>query len=328
MAVRELPGGVSWRDKSYEAFASPMFVLRDALVHSSAGILAVGNTVIEETLVHTSPRRNHFSRDGNRVELRGTRSQNLPGRHVGLLSGASRNYFHLMIDSIARLAVLESSGLDRRGRLLLPTSLPIADEILQLLQWNGDSVRHVSDDETFLVEELVLPWTVHGQSCYHPCIKKFLYGLSKRVPVRSEQLPRKLYLSRTTSKNRQLLNEVDLISELEKHGFTAVNLEELSFETQIRLIRGADIIVAPHGAGLSNMIFASPHTRFLEIMMDSYVNWCFRRLAGMLCLTYDCVIGRAVGDWKELSPQVHGSKWFVSIPHVIAAVDQMARQVR
>ncbi len=44
--VRELPDQGMWAASHYTSFAPPVFVLRDVLVHSSAGILAVGDTVL------------------------------------------------------------------------------------------------------------------------------------------------------------------------------------------------------------------------------------------------------------------------------------------
>ena len=323
MRVRELPGNASWRNESYESFASPLFVIKDAVLHSSAGILAIGDTVLEETLIHTSPDRHGYDINGRSIDLHEHVRGALPGRHASLLTGSSGNYFHTLIDCIARLAVVTDSNMSHVGTLLLPQAAPQAGQLLRLTApvWQG--AAEVCDSHTLEVDDLVLPWTVHGQSSYHPCIKPLFSVMADKAGLPAPETPKLIYVSRRLAANRRLSNEADLIAALMKIGFTAVRLETLNLETQILLFRGADMIVAPHGAGLSNIVFAAPTVVVLELLMDSYVNWCFRHLAAVLGLRYDCVIGRAHGPWSDLSPAVHGDQWTVSVPHVIAAAQRM-----
>jgi capsular polysaccharide biosynthesis protein len=43
-------------------------------------------------------------------------------------------------------------------------------------------------------------------------------------------------------------------------------MEEYTLAMQARLIREADTIVATHGAGLANLVFARPETQVIEIV--------------------------------------------------------------
>ena len=54
--------------------------------------------------------------------------------------------------------------------------------------------------------------------------------------------------------------------------------------------------------------------------MDAYCNWCFRRLAGLKEVAYDCVVGRVIGPWPTQPGAIHMARWQISIPHVIAAL--------
>ena len=326
MQIRELPAAASWRSAGYQAFATPLFVIRNAVVHSAAGIIAFDDALIDETLIHTSPSVNGYERDGRSIRLQ-TQYRALPGRHVSLLAGGTESYFHVVMESVARLAVVEDAHVQGVENLLVPAGAPNLLRLLKLAASRQAGIIEVGNHETFVVEELVLPWTIHGQSTYHPCIKPFFAKMADTVRAPSEGLPRRVYISRTLAANRRLVNESDLISALTALGFASVNLEVLDIETQIRIVRAADVIVAPHGAGLANIVFARPQAVVIEILMDSYVNWCFRHLSAMLNLKYDCVIGRSTGTWSDLSPAVHGDAWRVSIPHVVAAVTQVIGDV-
>lgn len=69
--------------------------------------------------------------------------------------------------------------------------------------------------------------------------------------------------------------EIDNIELLEKYlnenyqSFQSIYLEELDFETQVKYFYHAKVIIAAHGAGLSNMLFCKHKTIVLEITCNS-----------------------------------------------------------
>jgi hypothetical protein len=68
--------------------------------------------------------------------------------------------------------------------------------------------------------------------------------------------PKRLYLARRKVTDRSILNESEVVSLFERNGFTAIDPEEHSFETQASLASRADIIAGPYGANLANLMFA------------------------------------------------------------------------
>jgi len=50
---------------------------------------------------------------------------------------------------------------------------------------------------------------------------------------------------------RRIINEHEVIEALATFGFVAYALEEMSFSEQVRLFSQAEMVVAPHGAGLT-----------------------------------------------------------------------------
>lgn len=79
---------------------------------------------------------------------------------------------------------------------------------------------------------------------------------------------KRVFISRKSAKHRKLLQESELFPLLRERGFSFYELETLTFEDQIRLFRSAEIIVGPHGAGLSWLIFCCPGTIVCEINKD------------------------------------------------------------
>jgi capsular polysaccharide biosynthesis protein len=117
---------------------------------------------------------------------------------------------------------------------------------------------------------------------------------------------RKLYISRLDSQSRVLVNEREIQAVAESVGCTSVVLSELTFQEQVRLFAEASLIVAPHGAGLTNIGFCRPGTTLCELHMDSYVHWSFRRLAALRGLHYGCVVGET---WAKPAPASPGQAW-------------------
>jgi capsular polysaccharide biosynthesis protein len=116
------------------------------------------------------------------------------------------------------------------------------------------------------------------------------------------------------------VNEDDVIAALTRMDFRSVQLESMPLKQQIGLFQNAEVIVAPHGAGLANLVYAQPGCKLIELHTDSYVNWCTRRIAAVCGVEYDCVIGRHVAS--AAAPPVHAQQWIVSPTHVLSAVEQ------
>jgi capsular polysaccharide biosynthesis protein len=66
---------------------------------------------------------------------------------------------------------------------------------------------------------------------------------------------RRIYLSRANARYRKVVNDLEFISFLEKYGFSCCSNRNLSFVDQVELFRNVEVVIAPHGAGLSNLVF-------------------------------------------------------------------------
>jgi capsular polysaccharide biosynthesis protein len=326
--LRELPDQGVWRQDHYDSVAPPLFVLHNALVHSSAGIVAVAGEAIAETMAHTAPGQHGFRSLAKGIAVRGGTVKTLPGVHISLLAGGEDNYYHSMLLSLARLASVPENYQAAAASLLVPQGAARLREALALLDpMPSLHIREVAREETLAVETLILPLTVCGDSAYHPCVADFFRAIPTSVPPAPRRLPRRIYIDRRASRLRPLLNEDELAGALSRLGFVAVRLDTLSMADQVRLFRAADVIVAPHGAALTNLGFCRPGTQVIELLMDAYCNWCFRNLSGLMQLRYDCVLGRARQPWQELNEAFHQTPWEISVNHVVAAAAQTMDQL-
>ena len=113
-----------------------------------------------------------------------------------------------------------------------------------------------------------------------------------RVRDRTGEL---VYVSRNESSMRRILNENDLLPGLRDMGFNIISPGKLSLTEQIEAFRNARVVLAPHGAGLTNILFCRPNTTLIEIFPEGGVHGsAFLRIASQLNFNYYYVVGQKV----------------------------------
>lgn len=82
---------------------------------------------------------------------------------------------------------------------------------------------------------------------------------------------KKIYVSRSDAVRRRVNGEHKLIKLLKEYGYETVVLEGLEIKEQAEIFAGASHIVAPHGSGLANLVWARSGTKLIELFDSSYV---------------------------------------------------------
>jgi capsular polysaccharide biosynthesis protein len=118
---------------------------------------------------------------------------------------------------------------------------------------------------------------------------------------------RRIYVSRSKASGRRITNEEEILPILASRGFVRVELEEISLSAQIALFAGAEALVAPHGAGLTNLIWCAPQTKILEVFSPLYVNLCYWSIASVVEADYYYLLGTE----EEVVDDVNDSRYFL-----------------
>lgn len=108
-------------------------------------------------------------------------------------------------------------------------------------------------------------------------------------------LGRRLYLQRTG--RRRVANEDALLPVLRRHGVVVVEDGRFGVADQVALFRDAELVVAPHGAGLTNLVWAQQGTRVLELLTAGFAPDPFRYLCAAMGHQHHVLVdGDAVDD--------------------------------
>ena len=244
--------------------------------------------------------RGLFEQDRIYRSLRLPAPQFLWGRYYTIASPYSAGYYHWIVEVLPRLFAYESVAKDR-PRLVVNSLLnPWQLESLKLLGFPHQDLVELGTDYLQL-EKLYFPAYI-GINPY--CLDWLRERLFATVAL--EPTPKRIYITRRLATRRRLVNEDQIDSLLHQHGFIIAELETLSFVEQVRLFSQAEIVVGPHGAGLTNMVWAPRDCKVMEIQHPDHVNVMYYMLAEVLHQRYWCCLGTPVGDDSVRHGGTHG----------------------
>lgn len=215
-------------------------------------------------------------------------------------AGSTSNYYHFLMDHMLPLiAALRRFG-DSIGPLvvLVQRDAPkFAHDILAALQAHYPALRvetvasglRLETARALFVSRFAqarewVPFdpedveTLRGTLIAH-------YGLP---PARAE---RDVYVSRRGARLRALTSEDDLISELEKRGFASFTPRADNHADQVQNFGSARLVVAVHGAALTNLLFCPPGATIVELFARDHIKSPYLWIASRLGLRYVPVFG-------------------------------------
>ncbi|PNG23225.1 glycosyltransferase family 61 protein [Streptomyces cahuitamycinicus] len=111
-----------------------------------------------------------------------------------------------------------------------------------------------------------------------------------------------IYVSRLKDHKRALSNEAEVECAMREAGVTVVYAQDLSFERQRALFAGARTVIAPHGAGLANLVWAQRAERVIEVFPPAWFNDCYARLSRNLGIDYDYVVASPTEEGRCVAP--------------------------
>jgi hypothetical protein len=200
----------------------------------------------------------------------------------------SGNYYHWVAEILPLLFLIEAH--DPAGHLpvYLGADLPrFVREYLDLLRPKRRFVW--LDRGVYTADRLLVPTFPGGAEW--PAANHLL-AVRRNVLSALELAPqprRRLLISRGDALDRRVLNDDELLESLIDRGFEYVTLSDLSATEQIRLFADAEIVVAPHGAGTANVLFAPRECRVIELVGQNHVAACFMIVASVVGQRYGYV---------------------------------------
>jgi len=196
----------------------------------------------------------------------GFKRHQIAGDVYSLLAMWSTSYYHWFHDVLPRLEA--SLPHFPKGIKFLINERPAAWQLDTLAAYGikGEDLEIQPADARTRIERLWFA-TPAGQTGFGSMalLKKVSNRLRSHFGTRTEESGSGLYVSRSKSRCRRIVNEDELLANLPTHRFQKVYCEDLSIKEQVALFWNAAWVLAPHGAGLTNIMFCRHGTGVGEI---------------------------------------------------------------
>lgn len=195
-------------------------------------------------------------------------------------------YFHWIFDVLPRLWLAQQAGYEG-GPFFAKAELPFQQQTLQMLGVSETQLIDPGETGAISASNLIIPChrIMPGHAFPEWSISFLRNRLLPKLINERRPSPKRLYISRRNATHRRVINEPEIITFLSRYGFQPIQAEELAFGDQMSLFRNAEIIIAPHGGGLANLVFCTPGTKVIEFFPPVNID-LFYRLATQLKLNY------------------------------------------
>lgn len=202
---------------------------------------------------------------------------------VAVVAGLSgHTYFHWMVDILPRLELLRQSGWSFDWLLTNKINQPFQRETLEKVGIPANKVLTADQYPHIQAQELLVPSFVSSLGW---ATKRSLAFLRRTfISQPTPKMPKRIYISRQQAKYRKILNEKEVMEILKPLGFVSITLEGRSVAEQATLFAQAEAIVAPHGGGLTNLIFCQRGTKVIELVSPNYIRhyyWVISQQLGL-----------------------------------------------
>lgn len=221
-------------------------------------------------------------------------------------------YYHWIIDVAPKIALLqERYGHSLEGwKICYPgTDQHFEKEVLGLL---GVPESAIVDTRRFKIikAKRVAVCRLPGWYQIQPAAALLR---SRLISYASEGFGERIYVSRAG--RRRCANEDEVFTMLRARGFVFLEDRCRSVAEQIGIFKGAKVIVAPHGAALTNLLWCEPDTIVVEFFASNYQPVYYRSLSDFQSLRYQSL---SAGNGEE-------EHWSAMVDDIEADVASLGR---
>jgi hypothetical protein len=265
--------------------------LSDAYVYEDGHIITRDHLLLEETIIKYPEKPLSEYHMLNRKDL--PCAEHFSGRLAVIASPGAQCYYHWMFQILPRLKILKDLQIPFDALYIEPLTCSFQLETLAKIGLAHKKIVFAKPDTHINADVLLIPSIVVKEPniAFPEWVIEFLRSeFLDRTFIEKFKDFKKIYISRNKAASRRIVNEQELIQSLSKQGFITIYSEHYSLMEQAALIHNADVIISPHGSGLSNLVFAHKGASVIEIFNQHGFNKLFYHLAQAVGLKHLAVL--------------------------------------
>lgn len=249
--------------------------------------------------------------------------QHVDGSLLALATrGGGNSYYHFLLDVLPRYGVFEETMPGQvPDAIHVPSSTRYHRELLSLSGLDRLPIVESGGSGAVRAEHLLVP---SASNPMEVAPRAMIDWVRRTFPAEAtSDKPARIFVTRTGGRNtRRLIEEPALWPLLEERGFVRIDPGAMSVRDQIDHFAAAEVIVGIHGAALTNLVFAQPGVKVLELFTSTYVKHCFWAITDSIeHARYRYLVGgepRPVGELSGIQTDIS-----LDPARVIAALDEL-----
>jgi len=199
------------------------------------------------------------------------------------------NYFHWLFDSLSKAISHVCYHENSPDWFYGYASTHIQRFSLSSIGIDLNRIISPFDFPYLLADRLLIVTLTRRDGAMNEIIMKAFLNISSTSNYKSL---RRVYISREDAQWRRVINENEVIRCLKNYHFQPIVLSQLSFEDQISIFKNAECIVAPHGAGLANIIWTPNSSAIVEFFSPDGLNDEFISNSASVGRTHYCLLAK------------------------------------
>lgn len=185
-------------------------------------------------------------------------------------------YFHFLVEVLPK--ILRMNELDKRIPILIDFNTVFIKQALEYFEITNPIIPYNNSAMFFPVKEAV---HITEATSGNPTLSDISLIRSKLQP---SKLPKVNIIIYRKELQRSIINFDELLIHLKANNPSEewVVFDRLPFKETVELFSRAKLIIGPHGAGLTNMIFAPKGIPIIELCEANVANLCYWHLSWTL----------------------------------------------
>jgi len=190
-----------------------------------------------------------------------TKKKRVVDEGLWLIDNWSHGYFHWFGDVIHKYYALKKNN----TKLILPYNYAKIDFIISSSNFLNIDLEFISENEVLKCKMLtIVPTTFISGNFYNDIMLTIQSKFCNAIPTTNHLANKIVYLSRELTGRRKVDNDAEIRDLIKKKGGETLILEKMSWVEQLGYFQNCEILISPHGAGLTNMIFCFKKVKVIE----------------------------------------------------------------
>jgi capsular polysaccharide biosynthesis protein len=240
----------------------------------------------------------------------------IKGNIAVLSAPAGRGYYHWMFDVLPRIQLLRAAGYDLNSidKFLINNYVSrFHIETLNMIGIPRNKIMESQLNPHLQADTLIVPSLVGDTGSVPRYACDFLRNeFLPKIP-KTNNHSKRIYVNRGQVWHRRVANEPEIVDTLQQYGFESVALETLSLQEQIALMANAEVVIAPHGAGLTNIVFCDQGTKIIEFLYPASVNVMYWTIAEEMKFEYYYLMAEGDVPPENVNPYLNSDDMTINI---------------